>query len=502
VSVVHGDAELPVRAGHASGRYRTDVSDWLLGYIAGIEWPPTDVIAANESGGAGEYAGDSIETVAASPFERWLAECLDVVATHSEDTYGTQRPLSMTNWVTTDPLTHPYEPFPLEDAVSIDPNTMVPTDDFAAGTFGTYHVYPYYPDFLNHTPEYIEHIDHRGEENSYAGYLADLEAATDQPLLIGEFGVPSSRGSAHRHVQGRDQGRHTEREQGAIVAAMHEDIIEADTAGGLVFTWQDEWFKRTWNLQSMSEPSRRPFWSNVQTPEQRFGLLSFDPASAISLDGTAADWTGADRFEPTVTPTHLEDGFDSVRELTELAVTHDEASLSIRLSFESLTALDWDEMNAIISVAHTGRGNQSLPLSLARKTPPTDFLIRLDGPEDSRLRVDAYYDAFASEFGSEVGLDLSQYREPNSGRFTPVRMTINRGYTVPPTDERIPFESIETGQLRYGNGNPKAGAFDSLADVHVSRETDVIELRVPWLLLNIADPSSLLALDDRWAQTD
>lgn len=500
VDVVHGETTLEERPGHASGRYETDVSDYLAGYIAGIEWPPTVVMETNDAGSAGRYRGEFVATTAASPFERWLAESLDAVVAHGVDRYGTQRPVAFTNWVTTDPLEHPYEPFHLEDAVSVDPDALVATDAFEAGLFAAYHVYPYYPDFLNHTPAYVDDIDHRGEPNSYAGYLDDLVGATEGPLLIAEFGVPDSRGIAHRHVHGRDQGRHTEREQGEIVAAMYEDIVEADTAGGLVFTWQDEWFKRTWNLEPFSVPSRRPHWSNVQTPEQRFGLFTFDPADRVRLDGSAADWTDATRLSPADGPTGIGDGADGSRTLESVAVTHDAAALSLRLEFASLPEpVDWDETNAIVLLSHTGRGNTTVPFGTDADAPPTDFVVRVAGPDASRVRVDSYYDAFAREYGAEAGLDLSAYRERDSGRFSPIRMTINRGYTVPPTGERVPFEAVETGRLRFGNGNPDASAYDSLADVSVASESDAIELRLPWSLLNVADPSSRLALGDLWA---
>ena len=40
VAVVHGDATLPPRPGHADGRYRSDVAPWLLAWSIGIEWDP------------------------------------------------------------------------------------------------------------------------------------------------------------------------------------------------------------------------------------------------------------------------------------------------------------------------------------------------------------------------------------------------------------------------------------------------------------------------------
>lgn len=336
VDVIHGATTLEARPGHAAGTYDVDVSDATLGFLFGIEWPPEVVTETNDAGTADDFSGTYFQTAEGSPFEQWLAGRLNGIVRREMSTHGTQRPVSFVNWVTTDPLDHPYEPFPGEDAVSIDPDTIQPTASFEAGTVASYHVYPYYPDLLNETPEYTEYIDHRGEPNNYAGYLNDLVKGTDQPVLVAEFGVPSSRGIAHRGVHDRNQGRHTEQEQGEIVAAMFEDIDHAGTAGGIAFSWQNEWFKRTWNLDARSVPGRRPFWSNIETPEQQFGLLAFEPVNGVSLDGSAEDWDDAAVYEPTSS------GSEPTRTLSELRVTHDFEGLNCRLEFERLSdPVDW-----------------------------------------------------------------------------------------------------------------------------------------------------------------
>ena len=491
VDAVHGATTLPERPGHAAGTYDVDVSGYTLGFLFGIEWPPEVVADTNERGNGGEYSGTYLRTQDGSAFERWLAGRLDGTVSHEMENYGVQRPVSFVNWVTTDPLSHPYEPFEQEDAVGIDPDSLRPTDAFDAGTVAAYHVYPYYPDLLNETPEYVQYTDHRGEPNNYAGYLNDLVGNTDHPVLVAEFGVPSSRGTAHRNVHGRDQGRHTERRQGEIVAAMFEDIRHAGTAGGVMFSWQTEWFKRTWNLDARSVPGRRPYWSNVETPEQGFGLLSFDPVGAVSLDGSTDGWSDAGTRQPAT-------GGDAApsRTLTGLRVTHDFEGLCFRLEFDRLPEpVDWSRMNALVTVGSTGRSNP-LPFG-ADATATADFVVRLGGPGDSRLLVESRYDAFAREFGEAAGLELEDYRDGRAG-FVPVREPINLGYTVPETGETVPFEAVETGRLRYGNGNPESAAYDSLTDVHVDAASDTVELRVPWLLLNVADPSSRRRIATDW----
>lgn len=492
VDVVHGQTTLPERPGHAAGTYDADVSEYTLGFLFGIEWPPEVVVETNKRGDDGQYDGTYLHTDGGRPFERWLAARLDGLVDHEMVTYSTQRPVSFVNWVTTDPLEHPYEPFESEDSVSLNPDTIGTTDAFEAGTLASYHVYPYYPDFLNETPEYVQYTDHRGEQNNYAGYLNDLVGHTDYPVLVAEFGVPSSRGIAHRNVHGRDQGRHTERKQGETVAAMFEDIFHVDTAGGIVFTWQDEWFKRTWNLDARSVPGRRPFWSNIETPEQRFGLLGFEPTDTVSLDGSRRDWDGADVIDPARTGTTR-----PTRTLTALRVTHDLEGLCVRLEFDSLpNPVDWSQMNALVTIGLTGRTNK-LPFDTAVETT-ADVAAHLGGPTDSKLLVESRYDAFAREFGRGADLPLESYRDGTAG-FVPVREPINRGYTVPATGDRVPFEAVETGELRYGTGNPDADSYDSLTDVHVDPAGNAIEARLPWILLNVADPSSKQRIATEWA---
>ncbi|MFC6874570.1 hypothetical protein [Halobellus marinus] len=494
VDVVHGDAMLSDRPGHAAGRYDADVSDATLGFLFGIEWPPEVVAETNERGDSSPYAGTYFETTDGTPFEGWLAGRMDRLATREMDGYGVQRPVAFVNWVTADPLDHPYEPFANEDRVSLDPDRIDPTAEFEAGTLASYHVYPYYPDLLNETPEYVQYTDHRGERNNFAGYLNDLVDETDLPVLVSEFGVPSSRGLAHRNVHGRDQGGHTEQEQGEIVAAMFADISHADTAGGIMFAWQNEWFKRTWNLDARSVPGRRPFWSNVETPEQRFGLLAFDPPEQVVLDGSEAGWDGAE----SVTAAESTDA-EPQRTLRELRVTHDVEGLNCRLRFEELPdPVDWTRLNAIITIGLTDR-TTALPFGVDAEAR-ADFVVRLAGPTDSRLLVESSYDAFASEFGGEAGLPLEEYRDGRAG-FVPVREVINRGYTVPATGEEVPFEAVETGRLRYGNGNPDAESYDSLTDVHVDPASNSIELRLPWILLNVADPSSKQRIATDWEES-
>ena len=54
--------------------------------------------------------------------------------------------------------------------------------------------------------------------------------------------------------------------------------------------------------------------------------------------------------------------------------------------------------------------------------------------------------------------------------------------------------TFETGQLKYGNANPGSEDFNSLADF--CSKGDYIELKLPWQILNFADPSRMEIHDD------
>ena len=146
---------------------------------------------------------------------------------------------------------------------------------------------------MNYSKEYLAHKEDDGRNNSYRAYLRDLLKEHTMPVLVAEFGIPASRGKTHDSIpMGYDQGQHNETEQGIMLEALLKDIYEEGYCGGLVFAWQDEWFKRTWNTMDFDASDRRPFWSNPQTSEQEFGLLAFDPGqkSICNVDGDTTDW--------------------------------------------------------------------------------------------------------------------------------------------------------------------------------------------------------------------
>lgn len=429
VAVVHGDAELPERPGHAGGRYATDVSPWLLAWSPGVEWDP-DAVAATDRRNAGaplprgRYIAASER---ATPMERWIAARLDHLAT-LEAERGWSRPITFTNWLTTDPLEHPREPLPKEDLVSIDAANLSATDAWPGGFFASYHAYPYYPDFLR--------LEYSDAPDPYAAYLRELKAHHEgQAVMVTEFGVPTGLGAAHRGPLGRDQGDHSEQEGGEINADLLGAIEREGYAGGIVFEWTDEWFKRTWNTMDLEVGETRPLWRNVLTNEEQFGIVAVEPGArpVVTVDGRDDEWEG-----------------DSL-------LTHDAAYLFVRLR---------DRPPGRTTIAFDVRPGEG-----------ADVKVTLGPGRRARLLTRSATDPTSILYRRHVAAPRGPWLSP--------KMLLNRW----------PTELLDVGRLRWGTADPEAPGFD--ARVTVAGDEAVTELRIPWGLLGFSDPSTHTAFFPR-----
>ncbi|MFN3369416.1 MAG: tetratricopeptide repeat protein, partial [Thermus sp.] len=177
LDALHGNLSRPPRPGHAHGEYAADVSPWVMGLLVGREFEPYSVEAYNRRHLGRTYRGRFLEaSPEASPFEAYLAEVLDRLATYEWEAYGTVRPLSVSNWPTLDPLFHLTESTRSEeisirrargerirdedlrefnnDEVALDMTKIRPIPGSPVTVFANYHAYPYYPDFMNLDPKY------------------------------------------------------------------------------------------------------------------------------------------------------------------------------------------------------------------------------------------------------------------------------------------------------------------------------------------------------------
>ena len=486
IDIFHGNAELEVRPGFAYGSYINDISKYVIGWILGVEWNPDFVIGTNTNNPSKtSFEGSYLKTTAsASPFEVFLAEFGDAIIGYEAENYQMMRPVAFTNWLTTDLLDHPNEPDLREDEVVVNTEHIEKTDAFIPGLFASYHVYPYYPEFMNFSNEYDTFIDDDGNVNPYKAYLRDLNEAHSVPVIVSEFGIPASRGIAHEAVHsGYNQGNVTETEQGEMLSAMLKDIHDEGYMGGLVFAWQDEWFKRTWNTMDFDLAHRRPFWSNVQTNEQMFGILGFEPGTektASYADGSFDEWLD-------VSPLYQDDNLT-------LSMLHDERYLYV---YVDALGYQFDEDTLYIPIStRPAQGNNHIINTNITFGESADFLIKIDGQLNSNITVDAYYDSFYYLY-SEASTFLPKnpnFTQKNSGIFNEMLLALSAEIYLPEDDVTLPFRTFNTGNLTYGNANPESSSYNSLSDFY--SKDNKVEIQIPWALLNISDPSTKMQLDD------
>ena len=505
VDLVHGQALIAARAGHAFGRYDSDVSDHVLAFIIGREWEPFSIRAYNQRRrDRTRFAGRFLTVPRGTPADVWMAEQSDYLMAYEWDRYHAQRPIAYTNWPTLDPLSHVTEPtreeerrlrrrhgFPPNprlkeydnDGESLDAMVVRTTPANLAGYFASYHAYPYYPDFIDLDSSYgaARAPEGAGAPSHYLGYLRALKQHhAGRPLLIAEYGVPSSRGVSHRQSGGMDHGGHGEREMADIDARLTREVRAAGAAGGVLFAWLDEWFKHTWVTIDLEVPAERTrLWHNMEDAEQNYGLLGeyAGPADATPEPrGDPAEW----RALPVLAQS------DSLA----LRVGADPSYLYLALA--GGPGFDAVSYAVGIDTYRRDRGQFRLLGVAEPGATGSEFALILRDTTDAQLMVAPWYNPYLGprKGMGPTSLDLF-YNEAatvdiarRDGAFDSLFVTTNR-WRIGRDGRTYPARGVNRGRLRYG------GAEEStLADWYVDRAAGLVEVRIAWGLLNVTDPSS------------
>ena len=500
VDVIHGETKIFKNQLHSAGygSYLNDVSDWVLGYIWGVEWEDLTVAYSCDyykdqteyNSYSGKYLSSSED---ANPFEVMLTMVGDRTLEYETKRYHEQRVFAFSNWVTTDPFDYPTAVAKqFSKCAKVDIENIQCSDQVLSGQFASYHVYPYYPDYLNlFSDEDWEtlgigdrslYATEDGKTNTYLAYLQRLTNYHTVPVLVSEFGVSTGRGIAQIDPNtGRNQGHMSEQDQGEALISCYQDIMKSGCIGGCVFIWQDEWFKRTWNTMYSVDLERTPYWSDYQTNEQYFGLLSFDPGdeqSVCYVDGDVSEWTDRDIVAQNA------DG-------STLSMKYDERFVYLMVQ-KSGFSIDNDKLYIPIDTTQKSGSNYAAGENV-KFDRAADFLLVIDGKDNSRLLVQERYEALRANYSQEV-YGFNTYYEGNipavdSPEFREIYLALQLE-----SQSTIDISRFHTGLLTYGNANPSADDFNSLADFTAGN--GCIEIKLPWQLLNFMDPSRMMIHDD------
>ena len=179
--------------------------------------------------------------------------------------------------------------------------------------------------------------------------------------------------------------------------------------------------------------------------------------------------------------------------LKEIRATADEGYVYLLLQTEGSGSPDWNTLLYRIAVdTHDPkRGERKLPEPYSASIASgAEFLIDIGGPGDSEIRVTPTYDPYPDKGQAVEGRPIVSPDKP-SGVFKGMQFQANRERFWRNGHRVLPIV-IGRGTLRFLHDRPD-GRTDLKADIAVGGE-GTIEMRIPWGLLNVADPSSRLVL--------
>ncbi len=498
VDLIHGRADIRPRTGHASGFYTADVSRWTLAYIIGREWEPAAVEQYDTTHTGGDWQGRYLSVRGGTAMDGWLAGACEHMIAYETERYRTQRPIAYTSWPTLDPLVHPTETSVREelairealgdsidvvpkeydnDVVAIHPNRIRPTAEFTAGFFASYHAYPYYPDIMLFGSDYGEYLRRLKQHHR------------DMPVVIAEYGVPASIGVAHLAREGWHHGGHTEAGMATVDSALTVLIAECGMAGGILFAWIDEWFKKTWVVIDLEIPlERNRMWYSRMNAEQHYGVFALEPTPRLhgtTLAERLADWR------------RIPDLYAG-----RLRAQADEAYLWLLLEPNGsdraeVAYVGLDVVNPDGGGFRWPGGGPRLPIGiefalvqsaagvrLVAEHSANPFRIKLHKPLGRpvhTLTVDA---APASILSGQFSQRYNRWLRPApspQAYFEPLWAITNR--------RRFGRDTTVYAAIGYDRGVlPEGPPPDGLWELDPSSGT--LEVRIPWTLINVADPSS------------
>ena len=413
----------------------------------------------------------------ARPFEAMLAKVMDVVTAYETEKYGVQRLIGLTCDAETDFLE--YESVyarQLGKYACLDPNAILATEDMLAGRMTGYLLTDFCDELdrclLNEQKAALGPLLGAMDRSElYGGRLSLLASYYEMPA-VAVYGVSSARG-----VITMGEEPLTEQAQGERLAEICRTLEKDGWAGGMITAWQDGWSRRSWNTAFALDNNRSPLWYDVQTAAKNTGLLAFEPGetAVCVMDGDRSEWSEGD-----------------------LVTRNGALSLYARQDAEGLYLLvdglaDWDDAVYVPLDISPNLGSNMCDDPSMVFDCNADFLLSLHGPEDSCLLVQERCDPVRANYLYEITGEDPYVNIPSeySGRFVPVTMPLrNDALSDAPALEEPGWDDLglyETGRLVYGCANPEDEAYNSLADFCYG--VGFVEVRIPWLLINVGDPS-------------
>lgn len=495
VDVVHGNRYLVTSKVFARGLYSKDVSPWTLGYIiSSIGKEETIAYTDNTDKRVSDvgYDGKYFYTKdGASETECIIALVMDEIVDYETSKYNEQRLVSLM-------VSMLQDTFEFKENVNvqmgkmcyINLNNIMQKDTFKAGQITSYNLEEHADDFLEilsdeEKEEYATILASTDRTTYYNGYVDFINKYYDNPVLIARYGH-----STARIKDDEEEEVITEVQQGEKLVEEFKEFVNLECCGAIISSWQDNWSIESWNTAHNVDKENEIYWADNQSINQKYGLLAFmtaDEKSICYTDGSTDDWNEKDcildngRYK-----LYAKYDYENVYIMVTGISENQDVYIPIDVTPKSGTTTYTDNTN----------------LKFNREA---DFLIKIAGSEYGEILVQEYYDSTRAIYENRITgtLQYSTVPDKNSNKFVSMRAILQKGIdpkvdiSEMTAEERKKYRMYNvytTGRLVYGNSNPQSVEYNSLADYYL--KDDILEIKIPWELLNFYAPNEMLIHDD------
>jgi hypothetical protein len=498
VDVIHGDALLTDNSRHHSGIYIYDISHYVLGYVLGENTGSEIIILTNEAyPDIKSFDGRFYSINSAGAFDCFVTECMDYIIGYEADKYQTIRLCSYLSSPETDPLEHRNETNISKGAV-VNISGIELKNPALSNIFAAYSAHPNTPNFTDYDYTDEPLLNTGAEDTSYAIYIKNLTDFYELPLLITDTGIPSSRGISQIDLDdGYNRGGYNEEEQGEKLTALLRDIDKSGCAGVILNSFADNWaLSSTSNTAEYADIDGTAYWQDIESSDEAFGILEFIPLGrdneiVCTVDGLPDEWT---KKKPLFSNDNMSLYADSDSKYLYIAViSADEIDLEnddIIISLDTAPGMGGD----MLSLPYRNGAELALPHK-------ADFVFNIVDEKNSYAAVHERSDIFEYRYSYYSYVLDYKYEKPDlhQNNFNNIYLMNRYNILLYDSGEISPPIYYETGRLTFGNADPYSADYNSLADFCVNE--NLLELRIPWLMINVSDPVNKKRIGDFYSES-
>jgi hypothetical protein len=443
------------------------------------------------------FDGRFYEISNAGAFDCFVAECMDYIATYEADQYQTIRLCSYLSSPEIDPLEHRNETN-LTKGASINLSGIHLVNPALTTIFAAYSVHPNTPDFIDYDDSDTPTLNTSADDTNFYQYLQKLTDYYEFPLIITDTGIPSSRGISQIDLDdGYHRGGYNEKEQGEKLIEILRDIEKAGCAGVIINSFQDNWaLSSTSNTKEYANIDGTAYWQDIQSSDEAFGILEFIPLGrkkeiVCTVDGSSDEWS---EKSPIFQNDHLSLYANADSKYLYIALVSydgfDMGSDNLVISLDTASGMGGD----LVALPYKGNVEIQLPHK-------ADFVFHMIDEQNSYAAVHERSDIFQYRFSYYSYVTGRMYEKPELYENNFGRIYFMNRYNI------LLYESgeiaspiyYEAGELVFGNADPESEDYNSLTDFCI--KDNLLELRIPWSLINVSDPVNRKRIDDFFAES-